>query len=99
MYFFEIHVTPTKKPVLDHDDAGAFVNCFIVSDSRDNALHTSINLIKENNWEFDQIEDEAIVTQENYQNDEEGGKYFQQALVDGEVLVFYTYPLVDEDEE
>ena len=56
-------------------------------------------LIGEYGWQVEALEEGAIVTSESYDEDEEDREFFEQALVEKEVLVFNTWPPESEEEE
>ena len=45
------------------------------------------------------LEEGAIVSSGSYNEEDEDREFFEQALVEGEVLVFNTWPRGEDDEE
>ena len=99
MFFFTFLATPTPDAKEFHDSGGAYVNCWIQSGDRYQAEGRASDLIKEYGWSVDALEEGAIVTSEAYDDDDEDREFFEQALVEGEVLVFNTWPRDEEDED
>lgn len=88
IFLIEYHVKPIEqiKGIL-----GAFVNCWIVDKELKLAQKRSKTLVEENNWQIFKLEGADEIERNDFFEDDEGLKYFNQALIDKEVLVFYTY--------
>ena len=72
------------------------------SGDRSQAEARAAELIREYGWEIEALEDGAIVTSQDYSEDDENREFYEQALMEQEVLVFNTWPRdgeEDEDEE
>lgn len=79
------------------DVGGAFINCWVQRDTMADADETARKLITDQGWIITEEVEAAEVRRE--QVDEESGlEYFEQCLIDGEVAVFYSYPIEDEEE-
>jgi hypothetical protein len=100
-FFFTFLAVPTPDAKEFHDSGGAYVNCWIRSDEGDRgqAEERASDLIHEYGWAVEALEEGAIVTSESYGAEDEDREFFEQALVEGEVLVFNTWPRGEEDEE
>jgi hypothetical protein len=55
--------------------------------------------IEEEGWVVLSLESQALVSAQDYQDDAEKREYFEQALMDEEVFVFYTFPENDDSQE
>lgn len=99
MFFFTFLATPTPKAKEFHDAGGAYVSCWIQSGDRYGSEARAKELIEEYGWSVEALEEGAVVTREAYGDDDEDREFFEQALVEGEVLVFNTWPRGDEDED
>lgn len=102
MFFYTFRAVPTPDAKEFHDSGGAYVNCWIRSDGssdRHQAEARAKDLIHEYGWSVEALEEGAIVNSESYDRDDEDREFFEQALVEGEVLVFNTWPRGDEDDE
>jgi hypothetical protein len=55
-------------------------------------LNKAISLIRDNGWSVTEIVEDYAISREDYlvKQDPEGLQYYEQALVDGEVLVFFV---------
>ncbi len=99
MYLVEIHALPSPAAVLE-DPEGAYVNCWIEAADLGEAVCRALAEIARAGWEPEAIRHGAIITREDYAGDDDDGlEYFEQALIDKAVCVFYTYPAGSEDEE
>jgi hypothetical protein len=90
MKFITYHVIPTED--LDKKDniGGAYVNCFIESESSSHSQEIAKKQLSQLHWEIIELEELTIIDQNTVS--EENKEYYEQALIDKEVFVFYTYP-------
>ena len=98
MFFLTFLAVPTPDAKEYHDAGGAYVNCWIRSGDHREAEEKARTLIQDYGWSVESLEEGAIVTSESYDEDEEDREFYEQALVEGEVLVFNTWPPGEEDE-
>lgn len=99
MYFFTFLATPTPDAKEFHDAGGAYVNCWIRENDRERAQESAQGLIQDYGWEVKALEEGAVVTGSDYGADDEDREFYEQALVEGEVLVFNTWPRGEDEEE
>lgn len=99
MYFFTFLSQPTPDAQEFAESGGAYVNCWIRNDDRDQAQARAAELIRDYGWTVDALEDSGTVSSEDYRDDDEDREFYEQALVEGEVLVFNTWPRGDGDDE
>jgi hypothetical protein len=97
MYLFTFLAVPTPDAKEFHEAGGAYVNCWILGDDRDRAEERASELIEEYGWDVEALEEGAIVSGADYPQDDEDRVFYEQALVEREVLVFNTWPRGDED--
>lgn len=98
-YFFTFLAAPTPEAQEYEQAGGAYVNCWIRSDSRDQAEARAATLIEDYGWDVEALEEQSTVTGADYGEDDEDREFYEQALVEGEVLVFNTWPAGEEDGE
>ena len=67
---------------------GAFVNCWVVTDSLDSALRVTAERLVESGW----VVLERMGNESAGSDDFENNPYFRQAQIDGIVCVFHTFP-------
>jgi hypothetical protein len=99
MFFFTFRAVPTPDAKEFFDSAGAYVACWIQNSSRDLAEERAAELIREYGWSVESLEEGAVVASEDYALDDEDREFYEQALVEGEVLVFNTWPRTEDEEE
>ena len=99
MYLLTFLSVPTSDAKEFDEAGGAYVSCWIQSGDRYTAEQRARNLIQEYGWSVESLEEGAIVTSADYDRDDEDRPYYEQALVEGEVLVFNTWPAGEEDGE
>lgn len=92
MYFTIVEAIPEKASEAFDKYGGAHVACWINSDDWNKAQGKAIALVLNSGWHVKKIVEEKSVSPESYSSSDEAVKYFEQALVDGEVCVFYTFP-------
>ena len=85
---FEVKPKPTH-PKFGHY-AGAMVSCWIQRDTQDQAAAVARRWIGDEDWTIIRTEHADLITRETQLPD--GLPYFEQAEIDGEVFVFFTYP-------
>lgn len=99
MHFFTFLSQPTENAEEFAEFEGAYVNCWIRHDNREEAQERAAELIRQYGWTVDALEDSGTVSSEDYRQDDEDREFYEQALVEGEVLVFNTWPRGEEDED
>ena len=79
----------------DHDEVygGASVGCWIKNQTEKNAYLIAKVWIEENGWRIICLDEQYPISEEDYSDKPEGREYFEQALIDGEVFVFHTFPV------
>ena len=90
MIYARIEAIPHKGSAEQGRFGGALVNCWIKRDDLDEAVSVARRMIAERGWFSEGVEEARYCTREEFP--EESRQYFDQALTDDEVLVFYTHP-------
>jgi hypothetical protein len=89
-------VTVVARPRHDNSEStkvgGAYVNCWIDEPSEVSAVARAEAEVREADWIPESIQKIVVVTRKDYESHEDGREYFEQALIDGVVLVFHTFP-------
>jgi hypothetical protein len=99
VFLVTIEARPTPDAE-DYDEAGgAFVNCWVDADDLRTAERRAVALIEEDGWRPHRFDSWKLVTRDTYADwepDDEGEQdpreMVGQALADGEVCVFHTWP-------
>ena len=99
MFLLTYLAVPTSDAKEFHEAGGAYVSCWIQSGDRYAAEDRARTLIQDYGWSVEALEEGAIVTSADYDRDDEDREFYEQALVENEVLVFNSWPRGDEDEE
>jgi hypothetical protein len=96
MYFFTFHAVPGPKCPDSENFGGAFVNCWIDQEACSKALAVAKHWIEERQgWIITATVESKIVERTEYEDNSEGRRYFEQALIDKEVFVVHRYPADD----
>jgi hypothetical protein len=92
LFYLCFEVTP--KPDSPHAQrwGGAFVNCWIDRASFQKAERVARRHIEKQGWSMSKLDEAREIIVGEYDDEAPGKDYFEQALVDGEVFVFYTWP-------
>ena len=91
MYFLIYEAVP-KKGISAYDKyAGAHVACWINVKKIEVARQKAVTMIQEQGWKVRKQVEEHTLTREAAEQST-GLQYYEQALIDTEVLMFYTHP-------
>jgi len=74
------------------DLGGAFVNCWVDAASEREAVAIAQAKVREAAWEPEPTESVGLVTIDDYTDGATEREYFEQALLDGVVIVFHNWP-------
>src|ERR1700677_154477 len=92
VFLISIRARPTNANECHIDTEGAQVNCWIESASEQDAVAIAEAAVREAAWHPEAVLTIGSVMQSDYANDVSGRGYYEQALLDGVVLVFHTWP-------
>jgi hypothetical protein len=99
MFLLTYLAAPTPDAKEFQDSGGAYVSCWIQSQDRDDAEKRATALIEEYGWSVESLQEGSVVTSADYARDDEDREFYEQALVEGEVLVFNTWPRGGDDDD
>jgi hypothetical protein len=91
MFYLIYHGRPNKN-YPDKSVAGGQIGCWIETTTIQNADKIARHLIEEQHWGNIKKDQFKTVKPNSIDKDSEHFQYYDQALIDKEVLVFYTYP-------
>jgi hypothetical protein len=79
------------------ETGGAFINAWI--SHRDEAIAEQIarDAIAEEKWRVEQVEQQGLVSRDDYADEPDQLQHFDQAQIDGRCLVFHCWPPEGED--
>jgi hypothetical protein len=82
-----------QDPTFQHGDTygGAQVGCWIKDQTEKNAYLIAKGWIEAQGWVVLSLDQQKRILLESYADGDEGKQYFEQALIDEEVFVFYTF--------
>jgi hypothetical protein len=84
----------TSPEHADHGKyGGAYVSCWIDRDNLALAEEVARSLISECGWNVIRVEETSEIDDSTYEGERECRQYYEQALIDKEVLVFHTFPI------
>lgn len=92
IFLITYHAKPNKTFEDYEDFGGAHVNCWIEESSAENAEKIAQKEIEEYNWHVKTLDEIIEVDEEFYSEEDPKRQYFEQALLDKVVMLFYTYP-------
>ena len=98
MFLLTYLAAPTPDAREFQDSGGAYVSCWIQNQDRQEAEKRATELIEEYGWSVEALQDGSVVTSADYARDDEDREFYEQALVEGEVLVFNTWPRGGDDD-
>jgi len=86
-------IEAAQDPTIKHENRykSAQVGCWIKNQTEKNAFLIAKGWIEEQGWVALSLEDLHPVSVEYFKNNPEGRRYFEQALIDDEVFVFYAH--------
>lgn len=99
LFFLTVVARPARDSAEAGEFGGAYVNCWIDEASEEAAVSRAQAAVRDTGWILESIKDIAVVTRDTYDDQEEGRECFEQALVDGLLLVFHTFPNEPEEDE
>ena len=96
IFLITYHAVSIEKTEQFEIHGGAYVNCYIEADNIFEGLKKAEQEIRDSNWTDLEFQDAMVADPDNLGS--EKIEYYEQALIDKEVLVFHCYP-INEDEE
>src|SRR5713226_4071577 len=94
MFYFLIEAKPSPDNPEVSELGGAFVSCWIEHPTLEEAESVALKMISEARWQVVAIEERFPIDRSFYDVQSSGLQYFEQALLDKEVLVFDAYPAI-----
>lgn len=91
MHYIIYHVKPTPELIDKADIGGAYVGCWIEASSFKSACVAAEREIQLANWQIIEQDEAYEVTEKDYLPGSPELEFYEQALIDKEVLVFHTY--------
>ncbi len=92
IFYFLIEVAPAPNSSNFSEAGGAFVNCWVKSNSEERAAEIALSAIRNDGWDIITVDDTFIAERERYSDVPESLELFEQAEIDGEAYLFNTWP-------
>ena len=86
MFYFRFEARPKASSATRSHAGGAMINCWIESDTREEAESYARGSIADQDWEISRLEEAGVVTRETQAPEEM--EYFEQVEIDKNVFVF-----------
>jgi hypothetical protein len=92
LYIVTIDALPSPGTEGADSFGGAYINVYTTDQSEAAAVSTASREVAEAGWQSRAIQSVSFVTREDFEDDSEDLNYFEQAQIDGIVLVVHTFP-------
>jgi hypothetical protein len=99
LYVVTIDALPFPGSEEANSFGGAYINVYTTDQSEAAALTTASREVAEAGWQSHAIESVSFVTRQDFEDDSDGLAYFEQAQLDGIVVVVHTFPNEPDDED
>lgn len=90
--FYLIYEGRPNKDYHDKSIAGGHIGCWIETTDIKTADKIARDLIEEQNWDILKKDKFKTIKSNSIDKESEHYQYYEQALMDKEVIVFYTFP-------
>lgn len=97
MFFLQYESKPRPGARSAPHATGGIINCWIERSTLEQAIEVARVWIEAEGWIVDRPQQAYVVDACTYTPGKDGRNYFEQALIDKEVFVFYVYPESGED--
>ncbi len=91
LWVITVEASPLPGPDFE-SVGGAYINVFTTAPTESEALGIASHEVAAAGWQFDLVDSIAWVTRADYDDGNTALEYFEQALIDGIVLVIHSYP-------
>ena len=92
LYVVTIDALPMSGTEAANSCGGAYINVYTTDQSEASALETASCEVAAAGWKSRAIESVSFVTREDFDDDSDGLAYFDQAQIDGIVVVVHSFP-------
>jgi hypothetical protein len=91
LYVVTINALPLPGTEAANTYGGAYINVYTTDHSEAAALMTASRELADAGWQSREIQSVSFVTRGDYDDGSDGLAYFEQAQIDGIVLVIHTF--------
>ena len=101
IFFIEYEVRPNSGTKAFEEFGGAFVNCYVQASSEAEATAFAQAEMTESGWSVIAVEETPAQLDRDYlvNNNPDGLRYFDQAVLDGECYVFHTWGIESQEDD
>jgi hypothetical protein len=99
IYHFMFSAKPLPNNPESEECGGAYINCWISSDDRDDAFNIAGEYCDNEGWQIMSIKEEFIASRERYEEIHDSLECYDQAVEFGVSAIFYIWPPDAEDAE
>lgn len=92
MQYLQFVAVPKSNNPEANEIGGALVGCWIKDRTKQEAQSIASILIEDNGWIPSRLEKHVQVQPTGLEDVSKAKEYFDQALIEGESIVFFTYP-------
>ena len=96
-FYFCFKARPKQGSAEAKQSGGAFINCWIIRDTIEQAESQARGAIADEDWRITKVEEACEMTRETQLP--EGVEYFEQAQIDQQVFVFSRWPVDAPDDD
>lgn len=93
IYLISHHASPREEQ--EDGTIGAYINCYVVSDSYEKAYDRCVEMIDVDGWDILEKEEEAIINWNEVDENDDDREYIELAIIDKEVMLIYGYSKED----
>lgn len=99
MYFIMLHATPKGDNPESETCGGAYINYWVLARNLDEAIARASERVAAEGWDADEVVEAKESRRENYDaaDPDSGLECFEEAAVEGDCVLLYTYPIEDEE--
>ena len=92
IYYVMVEAVPNRKNPESKEYSGAYINCWVKTDTPVAAVRKVKEYIHNENWDFVQVEDIFSVQRERYLKEPDSLECYDHAVQHGFGAIFYTWP-------
>jgi hypothetical protein len=98
MFLVTLEASPKPSHAEYGEVDGAFANCWVNEATAGLAEAVAREGIEGHGWDVVELDEVREITREEYRDDPEALEFFDQAMLDGLVIVFYRWAVGADDE-
>jgi hypothetical protein len=99
IYYFLFEVLPDQNSEHFEESGGAFVDCWVKSDSEREAERIAVEVIRIDGWRIQSLHDSFIAEKDRYADDPEILELYEQAEMAGESYLFNIWPAEPQEDD